>query len=150
MKSTGEAIGCGTTLTQAFEKAFIAAGMKVKSAGTVLLTLADEDKEEALPLIKRFAALGFSFASTGLSTKFLVEKGFQTTHLGKPSEGSNEVEEYIRAGKATYVVNTRAILSGVHYIDGETIRRAAIESAVQIMTSLDTVRALLSVLESKK
>ena len=150
MKSTGEAIGCGATLTQAFEKAFIAAGTKIKRSGTVLLTLADEDKEEALPLIKRFAALGFSFASTGLSTKFLVEKGFATTHLGKPSEGSNEVEDYIRAGKATYVVNTRAILSGVHYIDGETIRRAAIESNVQMMTSLDTVRALLSVLEAHK
>ncbi|HCU56229.1 MAG TPA: carbamoyl-phosphate synthase large subunit, partial [Clostridiales bacterium] len=149
MKSTGEAIGCGATLTQAFEKAFLAAGMKIKRSGTVLLTLADEDKEEALPLIKRFAALGFSFASTGLSTLFLKEKGFATQHLGKPSEGSNEVEEFIRAGKATYVINTRAILSGVHYIDGETIRRAAIESNVQMMTSLDTVRALLSVLDER-
>ena len=148
MKSTGEAIGCGGTLGEAFKKAFIAAGMKVKRSGTVLVTLADEDKEEALPLIKRFAALGFSFASTGLSTKFLTEKGFTTHHLGKATEGSTEVIDFILAGKATYVINTRAILSGVHEGNGVTIRRAAIESNTQMMTSLDTVRALLSVLES--
>ena len=150
MKSTGEAIGCGATLKQAFKKAFIAAGVKLRTSGTVLLTLADEDKEEALPLIERFAALGFKFASTGLTTKFLQEKGYATTHLGKISEGSHEVENFIRAGKATYVVNTRAILSGVHEGNGETIRRAAIESAVQMMTALDTVRALLSVLEGER
>ena len=150
MKSTGEAIGCGATLGEAFKKAFIAAGMKVKTSGTVLVTLADEDKEEALPLIKRFAALGFRFASTGLSTKFLLEKGFETIHLGKASEGSTEVKDFILAGKATYVINTRAILSGVHYIDGVEIRRAAIESSTQMMTSLDTVKALLSILEGER
>ena len=115
-----------------------------------MLTLADEDKKEALSLIKRFAALGFTFASTGLTTKFLKENGFATTHLGKASEGSNEVVDFIRAGKATYVINTRAILSGVHYIDGQKIRQAAIESAVQMMTALDTVRALLAVLEGER
>ena len=150
MKSTGEAIGCGCALGEAFKKAFVAAGMQVKPSGTVLVTLADEDKEEALPLIRRFAALGFSFASTGLSTKFLVEKGFATRHLGKASEGSTEVRDFIRSGGATYVINTRAILSGVHYVDGAEIRRAAIESNTQIMTSLDTVKALLSVLENER
>lgn len=146
MKSTGEAIGCGKTLAEAFRKAFIASGTKIKKEGTVLITLADEDKEEAYPLILSFANLGFTFASTGLSTKFLSEKGIPTRHLGKASEGSSEVTDFIRAGKATYVINTRAILSGVHYIDGVEIRRAAIESNTQMMTSLDTVRALLSVL----
>ena len=147
MKSTGEAIGQGETLHRAFLKAMIASGFSIHKSGTVLITLADEDKKEALPLIEKFASLGFDFASTGLSTKFLREHGFETKHLGKISEGSHEVIDFIRSGKASYVVNTRAILSGVHYADGYNIRRAAIEHNVAMMTSLDTVKVLLDVLK---
>ncbi len=149
MKSTGEAIGVGKDLTEAFEKAFIASGMKLKTSGTVFISLADEDKEEAFPLMKSLVEMGFSLATTGLTTKFLKEKGYSPIHLGKASEGKSEAVDFIKEGKAAYVVNTRAILSGVHYEDGALIRRAAIESGYQPITSLDTLKALVAVLESR-
>ncbi|MBO7369102.1 MAG: carbamoyl-phosphate synthase large subunit, partial [Clostridia bacterium] len=85
MKSTGEAIGQGETLHKAFYKAIIASGLKIKHSGTVLISPADEDKEETLPIIKAFHELGFKFASTGLSTGFLRDHGYTTRHLGKLS-----------------------------------------------------------------
>ena len=146
MKSTGEAIGVGKTSDEAFEKAFIASGMKIEKSGVVFVSLADEDKDEAFPLLVKLAEMGFSFASTGLTTKYLLEKGYRTIHLGKASEGKSEAVDFIKDGKAAYVVNTRAILSGVHYADGALIRRAAIEAGRQPITSLDTLKALVAVL----
>ena len=150
MKSTGEAIGVGKTADEAFEKAFIASGMKLERSGVVFVSLADEDKDEAFPLLVKLAKMGFTFATTGLTTKYLLEKGYETKHLGKASEGKSEAVDFIKEGKAAYVVNTRAILSGVHYADGALIRRAAIEAGRQPITSLDTLKALVSVLENRK
>ena len=147
MKSTGEAIGYDKSLSRAMYKALVAAGTKVQNYGTVIVTLADEDKEEAIPLVRRFYNLGFNIEGTDLTTKVLREHGIKTRTLKKLSEGSNQLLEALRAGHVAYLINTRAILSGVHYEDGTAIRRTAIENGVTTFTSLDTVRVLLDVLE---
>ncbi|MBQ7480480.1 MAG: carbamoyl-phosphate synthase large subunit [Lachnospiraceae bacterium] len=147
MKSTGEAIGYDDKLHRAMYKALIASGIRLQNYGTVLVTLADEDKEEALPLIRRFYELGFNIEATTVTAEFLREHGIKTRVRRKLSEGSNEVLEVIRSGYVSYVINTRAILSGVHYGDGVAIRRTATENNVTMFTSLDTVRVLLDVLE---
>ena len=147
MKSTGEAIGYDKSLSRAMYKALVAAGTKVQNYGTVIVTLADEDKEEAVPLIRRFYNLGFNIEATDLTAKVMREHGIKTRTLKKLSEGSNQLLDALRAGYVSYVINTRAIMSGVHYEDGTAIRRTAIENGVTIFTSLDTVRVLLDVLE---
>ena len=132
---------------RAMYKALIASGVKLSNYGTVMVTLADEDKEEALPLIRRFYNLGFNIEATVGTADFLKEHGVRTRIRRKLSEGSDEILKSIRAGYVSYVINTRAILSGVHYEDGVAIRRCATENNVTIFTSLDTVKVLLDVLE---
>ncbi len=147
MKSTGEAIGYDNKLSRALYKALIASGIELKNYGTVLVTLADEDKAEALPLVRRFYDMGFNIEATSLTGQFMKDHGIRTRIRGKLSEGSTEILDSIRAGYVSYIINTRAILSGVHYEDGVQIRRTATENNVTIFTSLDTVRVLLDVLE---
>ena len=147
MKSTGEAIGYDDRLNRAMYKALQASGVKMKDYGTVVVTLADEDKEEALPLVRRFYNLGFNIEATIGTANFLKEHGIRTRVRGKLSEGSDEILRSIRAGYVSYIINTRAILSGVHYEDGTAIRQCAVQNGVTMFTSLDTVRIVLDVLE---
>ena len=147
MKSTGEAIGYDKKLHRAVYKAMTAAGLRLRNYGTVLVSVADEDKEEAVPLIRRFYNMGFNIEATQLTGEVLRDHGIRTRIRLKPSEGSEEVLDSIRAGYVSYVINTRAVLSGVHYGDGVAIRGAASENNVTMLTSLDTVRMLLDVLE---
>ena len=147
MKSTGEAIGYDKKLHRAMYKAMIASGIRVQNYGTVIVTLADEDKDEALPLVRRFYDMGFNIEATSLTGEHLKQHGIRTRILGKPSEGSSEILDAIRAGYVSYVINTRAILSGVHYEDGVAIRSAATQNNITMLTSLDTVKVLLDVLE---
>lgn len=147
MKSTGEAIGYDKKLHRAMYKAMAASGIRLQNYGTVVVTLADEDKEEALPLVRRFYHLGFNIEATIGTADFLRAHGIRTRVRRKLSEGSEEILDSIRAGYVSYVINTRAILSGVHYEDGVAIRRCASENNITMLTSLDTVRVLLDVLE---
>ncbi len=147
MKSTGEAIGYDTKLHRAAYKALTASGLTLRNYGTVLVSVADEDKAETIPLVRRFYQMGFNIEATTLTGEVLRNHGIRTKVLKKPSEGSEEVLESIRAGYVSYVINTRAILSGMHYGDGVAIRRCASENNVTMLTSLDTVRMLLDVLE---
>ena len=147
MKSTGEAIGYDDKFPRAMYKALTASGMKLQNYGTVVVTLADEDKEEALPLVKRFYDMGFNIEATIGTAEMLKEHGIRTRILRKLSEGSTEILDAIRAGYVSYVINTRAILSGVHFEDGAQIRRCANENNITMLTSLDTVKVLLDVLE---
>ncbi len=147
MKSTGEAIGYDDKLNRALYKALQASGIKMKDYGTVIVTLADEDKEEALPLVERFYRLGFNIEATVGTATFLKKHGIRTRIRGKLSEGSDEILNSIRAGYVSYIINTRAIFSGVHYNDGVAIRRCAVQNGVTIFTSLDTARIVLDVLE---
>ena len=147
MKSTGEAIGYDRKLHRAMYKAMIASGIKVQNYGTVVVTLADEDKEEALPLIRRFYDMGFNIEATVGTALFLKENGIRTRLRRKLSEGSEEILDSIKAGYVSYVICTRAILSGIHYEDGVAIRRCASQNNITMLTSLDTVKVLLDVLE---
>ncbi len=147
MKSTGEAIGYDDKLHRAMYKALQASGMKLQNYGTVLVTLADEDKEEALPLVRRFYNLGFNIEATAGTANFLKKHGIRTRVRGKISEGSSEILDSIRAGYVSYVINTRSMASGSHTEDGAAIRRCAVENSATIFTSLDTVRIVLDVLE---
>ena len=147
MKSTGEAIGYDDKLTRALYKALKASGMSVMNYGTVLVTVADKDKEEALPLIRRFYNMGFNIQATEGTAKFLKANGIRTHALKKISDGSNEIPEAIRQGYVTYVINTRDMNSSGVLSDGHEIRRCAVENNVTMFTSLDTVKVLLDVLE---
>ncbi len=147
MKSTGEAIGYDERLHRAMYKALIASGIRLKNYGTVIVSLADEDKIEGMPLIKRFYDMGFNIEATSLTGEYLKNYGVRTRIRKKLSEGSEEILDAIRSGNVAYVINSRAVLSGIHYQDGAAIRRCAIENNVTIFTSLDTVRVLLDVLE---
>ena len=147
MKSTGEAIGYDKQLNRALYKALQAAGMQVVNYGTVLVTIADKDKEEALPLIRRFYNLGFNIEATPGTAVFLKGHGIRTRSRRKISEGSDELLESIRQGHVTYVINTKDYSSGSNYQDGAVIRQCAVENGVTIFTALDTVEVLLDVLE---
>ena len=147
MKSTGEAIGYDASLNRAVFKSLQASGISVVNYGTVLATIADKDKEDALPLLRRFYNLGFNIQATSGTAKFLKEHGVRTKSLGKISDGSNDIVNSLRKGHVTYVINTIDVNQHKTRLDGYEIRRAAVENNVTIFTALDTVRVLLNVLE---
>ncbi len=148
MKSTGEAIGYDDKLNRALYKALQASGMHLQNYGTVFATIADKDKEEALPLIRRFYNLGFNIEATEGTAKYLKENGIRTHVLQKISDGSDEIQDSIRQGHIAYVINTSGVgTGGSNLSDGYEIRKYATESGVTIFTALDTVRVLLDVLE---
>ena len=145
MKSTGEAIGYDRTITRALYKALQAAGMRVQNYGTVLATIADRDKPEALELIRRLYNLGFNIEATEGTAKYLKANGIRTHTLRKISDGSEEIPNALRQGHIAYVINTRD--PGSDQQDGIQIRQIATEYNVTMFTALDTVKVLLDVLE---
>jgi len=147
MKSTGEAIGYDDRLNRALYKALQASGTHLQNYGTVFVTVSNKDKEEALPLIRRFYNLGFNIEATEGTAKFLIENGIRTHILKKISEDAEEIPSAIRQGHIAYVINTRDIGSATQETDGMQIRRLATENNVTMFTSLDTVNVLLDVLE---
>ena len=147
MKSTGEAIGYDDKLNRALYKALQASGLRLQNYGTVFATLADKDKEEALPLIRRFYNLGFNIEATEGTANFLKAHGIRTHTLRKLSEAPDEIPDAIRQGHIAYVINTRDIGAGRESSEGQQIRQLATDYNVTIFTSLDTVRVLLDVLE---
>ena len=147
MKSTGEAIGYDDTLNRAFYKALQASGTVVQNYGTVLATIADEDKEEALPLIRRFYNLGFNIEATEGTAKFLRANGIRTHQHNKIGTGSNDIPNAMKQGHIAYVINTSSVGSMNQQKDGFEIRHLAIENNITLFSSLDTVRVLLDVLE---
>ena len=147
MKSTGEAIGYDDKLNRALYKALQASGMKLQNYGTIFATIADCDKEEALPLIRRFYNLGFNIEATLGTAEFLKANGIRTHVLKKIGEDSDEIPDALRQGHIAYVINTRDINSSGPMTDGYEIRRLATENNVTIFTALDTVKVLLDVLE---
>ena len=147
MKSTGEAIGYDDSMTRALYKALQASGMAVMNYGTILVSLADRDKEEALPLVRRFYNLGFNIEATSGTAAFLKSHGIRTRVKKKISDGSEEILDSIRQGYVSYVINTRDMNSLGQLSDGYEIRRCAVENNVTMFTALDTVKVLLDVLE---
>ena len=147
MKSTGEAIGYDKDLNRALFKSLKASGQRLVNYGTVFVTIGDQDKEQALPLIRRFYDLGFNIEATLGTAEFLKEHDIKTRVRKKLSEDSDEILEALRKGYVSYVVNTMTDDSISIAHDGVKIRRCAIDNNVPVFTCLDTVNALLNVLE---
>ncbi|CAM3744505.1 carbamoyl-phosphate synthase large subunit [Mesobacillus thioparans] len=147
MKSTGEVMGKDTTLEKALYKGMIAAGMKFKEFGTVLLTVADKDKEEALVLARRFSSIGYQLMATEGTAKYLQDNGIKVKTVGKIGSQGQNLIDVIRKGEAQMVINT--LTKGKQpERDGFRIRRESVENGVPCLTSLDTAKAILRVIES--
>ena len=147
MKSTGEAIGYDRSLNRAVYKALQASGIKVQNYGTVFVTLADKDKQRALPLVKRFYNLGFNIEATEGTAAFLKRNGIKTRAMAKISEGGVNIIDSLTKGHVTYVINTQDTSSQDTRKDGFLIRRYTVENNVALFSNLSTVNALLNVLE---
>lgn len=147
MKSTGEAIGYDDKLNRALYKALQASGMKLQNYGTVFVTVCDKDKEEALPLVRRFYNLGFNIEATGGTAEYLKANGIRTRKLKKISDGSDDIPNALRQGHIAYVVNTSDVAQNGANTDGFKIRKIATENNITTFTALDTVKVLLDVLE---
>ncbi|MGB8955940.1 MAG: carbamoyl-phosphate synthase large subunit [Tumebacillaceae bacterium] len=149
MKSTGEVMGQETTFAKALYKGLLAAGINIPDHGTIIATVADKDKEEALPILCGYANLGFKFVATAGTAKLLRDRGIQVTEVHKLAEGSPNLVDLIRSGKADMVINT--LTRGKQPSrDGFRIRREAVEHGIPCLTSLDTAQAMLDVLSTIK
>lgn len=146
MKSTGEAIGYDDNLNRALFKALQASGVKLQNYGTVFATIADDDKEEALPLIRRFYNLGFNIEATEGTAQFLKHNGIRTRVMRKIKDGYTDIPDGIK-NYVTYVINTRDVRSQSINSEGHIIRQCAVLNNVTVLTALDTVKVLLDVLD---
>lgn len=146
MKSTGEVIGIDKTVDKAFYKALLAAGINIPLSGTVIMTIADREKKEAVWIAKKFIELGFNIIATKGTAEYFKERGIPVRRVNHLAEGKGTIIDVIREGEAHFVINT---LSGSQSRrDGFLIRRTAVENKVPCFTSFDTVKTLLSVLDS--
>jgi len=146
MKSTGEVLGLAETYEKALYKGLIGAGLEIPRAGTILATIADKDKKEAIEYIKDFAELGFKIAATEGTAAALKEKGLKVDIVKKLGEGSPDSLELISDDKIDLVINT--LTKGkLPERDGFKIRRSAVEMGIPCLTSLDTTQAMLKVLK---
>ncbi|MFS0643554.1 carbamoyl-phosphate synthase large subunit [Siminovitchia sp. 179-K 8D1 HS] len=147
MKSTGEVMGKDRTMEKALYKGLVASGIQIKTHGTVLITVADKDKAEAAELAKRFASIGYQIMATSGTAQFLNHAGIKVQTINKiGSEGPNLLD-MIRQGNAQLVINTMTRGKQPRR-DGFRIRRESVENGIPCLTSLDTARAILGVLES--
>ncbi|HHW41506.1 MAG TPA: carbamoyl-phosphate synthase large subunit [Syntrophomonadaceae bacterium] len=145
MKSTGEVMGVDRSVSQALYKGLLAAGCSIPRSGAVLLTIADRDKNAALPVVRGLAGLGLKFYATRGTARFLSNNGIEVAEVNKISGGSPHVVDLIRSGRVNFVINTYN--EGREPVrDGFQIRRAAVEHGIPCLTSLDTAQALLEVI----
>ncbi len=147
MKSTGEVMGRDQDVRRAIYKGLLAAGIRLPRFGTVIVTLGDKEKPEAAALCQRFHQLGYRIVATRGTAAILRKAGLPVTEVNKLTEGSPHILDIIRKGEADLVVNTWT-QGRTPARDGFRIRREAVEHGVACFTSLDTVEALLSTLES--
>ena len=149
MKSTGEIMAVDQQYSKALYKAMVASGVDVSMKGSMLTTIADQDKNEALPIIKGFADLGYRIYGTAGTAEFLNENGVEATRVKKISEGSPNLVDLIRSGRIDLLINTISKDKKIER-EGAMIRRASVEHGIPCLTSLDTAKALLYALSSRK
>ncbi len=147
MKSTGEVMGRDRFYAKALYKGLVGSGMKIPNSGAIIATVADKDKEEAIQILKGFYNLGYKLLATGGTADALEAAGLKVRRVNKLSDGSPNILDLIRTGEAQFVVNT--LTKGkTPERDGFRIRREAVENGVVCLTSLDTVSALLNMLQA--
>jgi carbamoyl-phosphate synthase large subunit len=147
MKSTGEVMGKDITLEKALYKGLVAAGMEIKDHGSVLMTIANKDKEEAVSIARRFTSIGYRILATEGTAESIKEAGIPVTMVNKIGSEGPTLLDYIQKGEAQFVINT--LTKGKQpERDGFRIRRESVENGIPCLTSLDTAKAMLSVIES--
>jgi carbamoyl-phosphate synthase large subunit len=148
MKSTGETIGYDRQLSRAVYKSLKAAGIHMQNYGTVFVTVTRDDRDAALPLVKRFYDLGFNIVATKGTALFLKEQGVRSRILERISQGSEDIPNLLRSGYVAYVINTSGGRQKTEVTtDGSMIRWLAVQNKVPLFTCLDTVKIVLDVLE---
>jgi carbamoyl-phosphate synthase large subunit len=155
MKSTGEVMGIDYTYHAALTKALIAAGARLPENGAALISIADRDKDEALPIVRGLAACGYTLYATSGTAQFLGQHGLEARVVGKISEGDTSIPNLIVQRQVNVVINTLSggpsrIREGREIQDGFEIRRAAAENQIPCFTSLDTARAAIDVLQRQE
>jgi carbamoyl-phosphate synthase large subunit len=148
MKSTGEVLGMSAQYSTALYKALIGSGARLQQHGAILASIAERDKAEALPILKSFAEYGYAFFATKGTAQILREEGVPVTEVAKIGEGMPDVLDLIRKGDLAMVFNTPT-RGKTPERTGFAIRRAAVEFRVPCLTSLDTIKAVLQVLEKE-
>ena len=147
MKSTGECLGIARTFNEALYKAFLGAGVRLPRHKNMILTVKDTDKEEAVDIARRFEALGYRIYATRSTAKALKEHGIRVIRTNKLEQPSPNLMDLILGHRIDLVIDTPS--PGVERAkDGFLIRRCAIETGVNVLTSLDTARALVTSLEN--
>lgn len=147
MKSTGECLGISESFNEALYKAFLGAGVNLPKHKNIIMTVKDADKEELVPIAKRFEALGYRIYATRNTAKVLQEHGIKAIRTNKLEQPAPNLMDLILGHKIDLVIDTPE--QGVeHAKDGFIIRRNAIETGVNVLTSLDTARALVTSLEN--
>ncbi|HEY3127070.1 MAG TPA: carbamoyl-phosphate synthase large subunit [Candidatus Limnocylindria bacterium] len=147
MKSTGEVMGVDRTFAPALWKSLVAAGLAPVPSGSVLITVADKDKPEVVPIIEGFHWLGYELVATSGTAALIRSLGIDVREVGKLSEGDDEILRIVRSGRCAAVVNTPTLGKTVDR-DGFLIRRAAVEARVPCLTSLDTALAVVTALRA--
>ena len=147
MKSTGECLGIAKSFNEALYKAFLGAGINLPKHKNMIMTVRDEDKEEAVEIGKRFEALGYRIYATRNTAKTLQEAGVKAIRTNKIEQPSPNLMDLILGHKIDLVIDTPS--QGVeHAKDGFLIRRNAIETGVNVLTAMDTAKALVTSLEN--
>jgi carbamoyl-phosphate synthase large subunit len=148
MKSTGEVLGVDKKYHNAILKAFIASGINISTSGSILITVRDKDKEEMLPIARKFYDKGFEIYATSGTARFLSSNGIKANVVEKIWEGKNSIIDLIQSGKINFVINTPTKGKEANR-DGFKIRRTAVECKIPCFTSLDTVNALYDAIEDE-
>ncbi len=147
MKSTGEVMGIDRTFAPALWKSLVAAGLAPARSGKILVTVADKDKPEVVPIIEGFHWLGYDLIATSGTAALIRSLGIDVAEIKKLAEGSQDILKLIRSGECAAVVNTPTLGKTVDR-DGFLIRRAAVEARVPCLTSLDTALAVVTALRA--
>jgi carbamoyl-phosphate synthase large subunit len=147
MKSTGECLGIAETFNEALYKAFIGAGIRLPKYKNMIITVKDEDKEDIVPIARRFEKLGYRIYATRGTANVLKENGVKVIRTNKLEQPSPNLMDLILGHKIDVVIDTPP-QGAEHQKDGFVIRRNAIETGVNVLTALDTAEALVTSLEN--
>jgi carbamoyl-phosphate synthase large subunit len=148
MKSTGEIMGTDLDYPRALYKAMIASGVDVPRQGALIATIADPDKQEALPILRRYRELGYRIYATAGTARYLEQNGVEAEPANKIREGGRTLVSLIQEGKIVLLINTVS-RNRLSEREAQVLRRTAVENGVPCLTSLDTARALLAGLQAR-